>query len=290
MWKTVLNKKLDAFHFVNEIPQTDNENANAQLWIQRDDTVLKQYVIFNSITKKNIHILTRVARMKRLRKIEQLVLPLQIVYAGKDIVGYTMPYCGGITLDEAIVSGDYSPQCILAAFESLAKVINKLPRRVRIGDLHGKNVLVEETGDIHIIDIDGFSICPQYIMTSPISGLHDYVMIQGLRKYWNHKNELKISKDSDVFCFFLLFLRWIMQSSSLEMYSPDEVFRYFAYLERVGFPGEILDMIYQLFAEGENVLSPELLQSVDLSQLEKYRYREFVETSSKYKRLEAIGG
>ncbi len=290
MWKTVLNKKLDAFCFANEIPQIDNENANARLWIQRDGTVLKQYVIFNSITKKNIQILTQMARMKRLKKIEQLVLPLQFVYTGKDIVGYTMPYCGGVTLEEAIVSEDYSPQSILAAFESLAKVINKLPRRVRIGDLHGKNVLVEKNGDIHIIDIDGFSICPHYIMTAPISGLHDYVMIQGLRKYWDHKNELKISKDSDVFCFFLLFLRWIMQSSSLEMYSPDEVFRYFAYLERVGFPNEILDMIHQLFAEGENVLIPEILRRIDLSNLEQYQYREFVKTSSIHKQLEAIGG
>ena len=91
MWKTVLNKKLDAFCFTNEIPQIDNENANARLWIQRDGTVLKQYVIFNSITKKNIQILTQMARMKRLKKIEQLVLPLQFVYTGKDIVGYTMP-------------------------------------------------------------------------------------------------------------------------------------------------------------------------------------------------------
>lgn len=280
MWQTVLSKELDDYIFTNEIPQTDNINANARLWIQPDDTVLKQYVVFDDITKKNIQILTQVSKMRRLRTIEQLVLPLHIVYTGKDIVGYTMPYCSGITLEEAIVSGHYSPQCILAAFESLARVINKLPRSLRIGDLHGKNVIVEGTGDIHIIDIDGFSICPQYVMTCPISGLHDHVMIQGIGKYWDHEDELRISKDTDIFCFFLLFLRWIMQSSSLEVYSPNEVYRYFSYLERTGFPREILDMIYRLFEEERNILVPELLQEIDLSELEKYQYRRFVETSS----------
>lgn len=280
MRKTVLSKKLCDFQFTNEIPQTDNKNANARLWIQPDSTVLKQYVVFDDITEKNIQIITRISKMRRLKTIEQLALPLQIVYDGEGIVGYTMPYCRGITLEEAIVSGKYSPQCILAAFESLAKVINKLPRNIRIGDLHGKNVIVENNGDIHIIDIDGFSLCPQYAMTCPISSLYDYVMIQGIRKYWVIGGELRISKDTDVFCFFLLFLRWIMQSSSLEVYSPKEVYRYFTYLKYVGFPNEILDMIYRLLDERQNILIPKQLKKIDLSELEAYQYKTFVEVSS----------
>lgn len=280
MRKTVLRKKLADFQFTNEIPQTNNVNANSRLWIQPDTTVLKQYVKFDAVTEKNIRIISHIEKLKRLRAIEQLALPLQVVYDGQLVVGYTMPYCSGITLEEAIVSDAYSPLCILSAFESLANVINSLPRNLRIGDLHGKNVIVERTGDIHIIDIDGFSLCPQYTMTCPISSLYDHVMIQGIRKYWVHEDELRISKDTDVFCFFLLFLRWIMKSSSLEVYSPEEVYRYFAYLKNVGFPSAILDMIYRLFDEGQNYLVPELFKKIDISELKVYQYKTFVETSS----------
>lgn len=274
-----ISKKLGDYNFSNEIPQTGNINANARLWIQPDDTVLKQYVVFDDITAKNIQIILQVRKMRRLRAIKQLALPLHVVYNGGRIVGYTMPYCNGITLEKAIVSGTYSPQCILTAFENLAEVINKLPNNLRIGDLHGKNIIVEKNGDIHIIDIDGFSLCPQYTMTCPISSLYDHVMICGMQKYWGPNNVLIISKDTDVLCFFLLFLRWIMQSSSLEVYSPNEVFRYFSYLKSVGFPSEIIDMIYHLFNEGKNILVPGLLKKIDLSKLEMYQYKTFVETS-----------
>ncbi len=277
MLKTSLIKKKEDFHFTNEIPQTDNINANARLWIQPDGTVFKQYVVFNDITKNNMHIISQISKIKRLKHIKQLALPLQIVCEGNDIVGYTMPHCGGITLENAIHLGQYSPESVLAAFVSLAEVINKLPGNIRIGDLHGENVLVETNGKIHIIDLDGFSICPQYTMTCPISCLYDYVMIRGMKKYWCHERRLIISKDTDIFCFFLLFLKWIMQSSTLEVYSPEEVFRYFAYLEQVGFPGEIIDMINRLFEEKQNFLIPKLLKKIDLSALEKYKYKSFVE-------------
>lgn len=276
VWQKILRKKLDCFQFTHEISQADNSNANSRLWIQSDGTVLKQYVLSNDITEKNIQILKRVVKMKQLRAIKQLALPCGIVTSNRNIIGYTMPYCHGVTLEEAITTGACPPQVILTAFESLARVINQLPKQFRIGDLHGKNVLVEEFGEIHIIDIDGCSLLPKYVMSCPMAGFFHHVVVGNVHKYWTDNGMVRVSKDTDIFCFFLLFLRWIMQNSSFTAFSPLEMYHYFDYLKAKGFPNEIVEMILHLSEEGPNLLISEFFQKIDISKLESFTYQQFI--------------
>lgn len=268
MWNQILTSAY-------KISQEDNFNANARLWVCSDGTVLKHYVKFDAMTQKNIHNLLSLSKMRELYLIPQLVMPLEILREGNSVIGYTMPFCAGIPLDEAISISDYSPDEILNAFISLADAICCLPRRVFIGDLHGRNVLVERGGKIHIIDIDGFSIFPKYELTCPMAFFlsHDLCSSQ---KYRHRSGKLKVSRNTDVFSFFVLFLQWIMGTGTFFSYTAGEMYRYFTYLEKHGFPADVLDMILQVFRSGRNRLKPGLLRQIDLSRLSEYRFSSFV--------------
>ena len=107
-----------------------------------DGTVLKRYVIFDSMTQKNIHNLLALSKIRKMYHISELAMPLEIFREDNKVVGYTMPFCPGVLLDEAIEDSSFSPYEIMNAFVDLATVTERLPRRVFIGDLHGQNVLV----------------------------------------------------------------------------------------------------------------------------------------------------
>ena len=268
MWNAVLTSAY-------EISQKNNLNANARLWVCPNGTVLKRYVKFDSLTEKNIHNLLTLSEIRRLHQIPQLAMPLEILRENDMVVGYTMPFCPGIPLEQAMTDPGFSSEEILKVFIALATVINHLPRRVFIGDLHAQNVLVEPDGEIHIIDLDGFSVFPKYELTCPMAFFLDHELCSA-KKYRHRNGMLKVSRNTDIFSFFVLFLQWIMGTGIFFSYTAGEMYRYFAYLEKHGFPADVLDMIYQLFRPGRNRLLPEYFRQIDLSRLSEYRFRAFV--------------
>lgn len=145
---------------------------------------------------------------KTLYSFPEIVMPINIYRNKKGICGYTMPYCEGISMEEFLVSPLVDIKAQLFSLISLANVIRKLPEKVYIGDLHGANVLVEKNGKIHIIDIDGFSIQGCEI-TCPFSQKVKEKGIEKLNKYQHWNGEFKISRNSDIFCFYMLVLKWI---------------------------------------------------------------------------------
>ena len=268
MWNKILTSAY-------EISQEDNLNANARLWVCPNGTVLKRYMKFDSLTEKNIHNLLALSEIRRMHEIPQLAMPLEILRENNAVVGYTMPFCPGIPLEQAITDPGFSSEEIIDAFIALATVIKHLPQRVFIGDLHARNILVEPGGEIHIIDLDGFSVFPKYELTCPMAFFLDHELC--FDKKYRHRNRLlKISRDTDIFNFFVLFLQWIMGTGIFFSYTPGEMYRYFAYLERHGFSADVLDMVYQLFRPGKNRLNPESLRQIDLSCLNEYRFGAFV--------------
>lgn len=262
--------------FNNEISQADNPNATTKLWIQPDGTIFKQYVVFNFTTKKNIHNLSRLVKLKHLHHIEALVLPSRIVQRNNQILGYVMPFCSGITLGNAIEKGLVSDNALLTAFVELARVILSLPKNVAIGDLHAKNILVETNGHIHLIDIDGFTLLPKYRQTCPLIHRAEKDNFPKMLKYYFVSGKFRVGHQSDIFCFFLLFFRWIMGDISFLSYTKQEFFAYLKYLREVGFPTDILKMVFRLYSHKPNYIDISALLKLDVSVLGKFRYQQYL--------------
>ena len=278
MWKEILTPyNQEKYSFEKEISQENNPNANARLWIQPNNTVLKVYSVWNNQTKSNNDMLQEICRVKQLFSMREIAMPLQILFENNVIIGFTMPYYTGIHLDDYLSNPLIPSESKLHCLIKLAEIINAMPKDVFIGDLHGKNILVESNDNIHIIDIDGFSI-KGHEQTCPLKAFSARKDILGQRKYHHFDGSLKISRDTDIFCFFIFFLEWIMGGINFMAYTRNEINEYLDYIGDKGFPREIKLMINRLFDRKHNYIEPNVFESINLSLIGYYSYPAYVKS------------
>lgn len=257
-----------------DISQADNTNATTRLWIQPNGLVYKQYVVWNRTTLRNILSLLVVGRSKKLRAVSEVVTADRIIFCGPIPRGYLMEFCPGRTLWTFLLDEKVTQAAKWDRFRDLAAVIAKLPKGIFIGDLHAFNVIVPEKGPIRIIDVDGFSF-PGNEISCPMAFIPGAEQLFPVRKYWHRMGKFRISRDSDILCFFYIFLQWLMCGTDPIFYTTGELLRYVDYLERAGFPVEIVRMMQRLFEDGPNVIDPEPFSKIDTDELDRYSYNAF---------------
>lgn len=240
-----------------EISQQGNVNAITRIWIEPHETVYKEYVLRNNIYRKNVHNLLKISSRSAMYSIPEIAMPISIYKKGLHIQGYTMKHYSGISIRDFLTDECVDSTMQLRCLIKLGSVICQLPEDIFIGDLHGENVLVEEDGNIHIIDIDGFSTSRCEI-TCPLS-----VQINSIpknKKYFHCNGKFKISRESDIFCFYLLFLTWLSKEDAFR-WSKFKISEYLAYLEYLDFPKSICSKIYNLYSEKRNNIDIDELHS-----------------------------
>lgn len=253
----------------NEISQENNPNATARLFIQDNGLLYKEYFNFNELTQKNIENLLVIAQTPQLQTIRALTLPVKIVRKSGRVIGYTMPYHKGRTLwdfvnDDAVPFGRK-----LNCFRQLAEVITRLPEGVFVGDLHMKNVLVDSRDQIHLIDIDGFSLAQGHLLTCPMNKvIQKDGRLQG-EKY------AAISRNTDILCFYDAFLYLLLGRIYFTMYAHGCFLDYLTYLEQTGFPRALVEDIRCLFSDEPNRLTVSALDAIDPKKAEDYSFRAY---------------
>lgn len=257
--------------FAKEISQEENQNATARLWIQSNGTVYKQYVIYSDLTKKNIDNLLRISSFKFLARIPELSLPLEIYATGSRVDGYLMKYHDMLPLGHYMREKRHP--VVLSAFERLGRVINRLPMCIYVGDLHAGNILVGND-TIQLIDIDGFSLRSGHRLSCPLDNFSEHELFY-FKKYQNSSGGLKLSKDSDICCLLALFLGYVMDTNPFD-YTIGELKRYVTFLEDMGFPSGICEMLACMLSPMKNYLDPSAFSSVPTHILERCTYREFL--------------
>ena len=147
--------------FKNRIIQEDNFNSYSELFIHNNE-VIKIYNDIDSYSKHNISVINNILNKKDyLKKIDGLVLPNNLLIYNNNIVGFSMPYIKGITLDNIINNNLYDEDTIKEIFINILDIINsfkQIPFDFYIGDLHEKNIIIDEDKKVNIIDCDSFII------------------------------------------------------------------------------------------------------------------------------------
>lgn len=101
-----------------------------------------------------------------LKSIKELVLPEKIITIDKKIVGFTMPYVKGVTLEEYLDS-DVSIDLKINALKKVGNILEKMKElRIKnqmpdffINDLHEKNFIVNlDSKEVSVVDLDSCSI------------------------------------------------------------------------------------------------------------------------------------
>ena len=233
----------------------------AHLWVQSGSAVFKEYTdaLPERIAKCRYNLL-RLSAMPELVQIPALVLPDKILFSEDGIAGYIMPFCRGERLGRFLHDPDIRDRTKWNAMINLAKCINALPDGVFIGDLHGDNVLSEPDGAIHIVDCDSFSLKGGYPIASPARAFLEQPCLSGCGKYFEN-GQMRISRETDILCYFVIFLQWLSGEEDLLKYTEADWFGYLEKLDETGFPQEWMTMIRRLFAPEPNILDENAIRS-----------------------------
>ncbi|SCJ30468.1 Uncharacterized protein with protein kinase and helix-hairpin-helix DNA-binding domains [uncultured Eubacterium sp.] len=259
--------------FEQELINKENFNTNCKLWIQ-DKYLFKQYISFGKVTQQNINNIMHFIKRQDLKVVPELVLPKKLVFdEKKQVMGYIMDYYKKTeTLEDIFMDRNISSKNKKDVFVQLAMVLNKLPKDIFIGDLHGRNVIVDTNFKIHVIDIDGFSTSSNQ-MSCPLNNL---TRLNYLKKYYL-QDKLIISKDTDIACYMVLLLNWLAQTSILQ-YSSIEIFRYLNFLEKQQIPQGIIKMMKRIFDEEHNFIDINAIKQINVKNIDKYTYKNFVDS------------
>ena len=194
--------------FKNMIIQTNNYNSNSDLFIY-NDKVLKVYNDEELIKKYNLDIISRIFKYyKYLKEINELVLPTDLLYYNKFIVGFSMPYIKGNSLDEVIENKKLTDNEIYIIFLGLLDLIKKtekLPFSFAIGDMHEKNVIISDKYLFpNIIDCDSFIINNKKLKIDK-----EYIIGKYINSHYKQKDIKKIDSSADYFCLLCMILNYL---------------------------------------------------------------------------------
>lgn len=183
--------------FRNRISQEGNINANSELFIN-GDMVLKVYFGEDKINQYNLSVIRNIFRKREsLDKISELVLPGDLlIYNGKT-VGFSMPYVKGNTLYDIFRYNLLDKKEIKELFIKLLNTIHsfsKLPFDFYLGDLHEKNVILDDNLNINIIDCDSFIINNKKLVLDDGISMGKY-----LNRHFGTEELKKIKKSGDYF-------------------------------------------------------------------------------------------
>lgn len=186
----------------------------------------------------------------------ELVLPTAFLEWNGCRVGYLMPYISGVCLDSALRDRRIERDAKVEWFNAIAAVILALPPCVHLGDLHGHNVLIDRQNQIHLIDIDGFSVDDGFTLICPM--FYNKGMCRDLpeEKYFDEEGHVRVSMNTDIFCLFSLFLRHILDGYDPFSFSPVWLGRFFDFLETAGISAYTVEMFRQVLREEDNYLVP----------------------------------
>lgn len=194
----------------NRIIQVGNYNANAELFIY-NKTVIKIYNGDDNHNTFNINVIKNIfSKLSVLSSISELVLPKNLIVYNDNIVGFSMPYINGITLEKTVNKNLYSDQEIKKIFLRLLNIINRchnLPFHFYIGDMHEKNIMIDKNNKIYIIDPDSFIINDNKLS---IDG--KYLIGKYTNHFYNNSEIEKIQSSADHFSLLCMILNYAFKN------------------------------------------------------------------------------
>ena len=236
--------------FTNMIIQTDNINRNSELFIH-DNEVLKIYVDNKKMYKYNLQVLKEIIKKEKyLRSIKELVLPNSLIIYNNNIVGYSMPYIEGYTLLEIIDKKLLNDNEIKIIFNKILDLINRLkelPFNMFIGDLHEKNVIINDELNINIIDCDSYVINNKKLIKDREVIIGKYSNI-----YYNNKELKRINIASDYICLLSMLLNYVFKGN-IDMMNPIEYIKCHAEFNNLSYLVKRLDKFNNFYLTCDDI-------------------------------------
>ena len=194
--------------FKNRIVQYDNTNSNSELFIN-GNTIFKIYNGDSEIDLFNKKVINTIFnKYAYLNSIKELVLPKKLLIYNKHIVGFSMPYIEGNSLEEIINQNkDYDMKSIFIKILNIINTYKELPFDFFIGDMHEKNIIIDKNNNIKIIDPDSFIIDNNKLCID-----NEYLVGKYPNHYFNNNELKRINYYSDYYSLLCIILNYLFKN------------------------------------------------------------------------------
>ncbi len=196
--------------FAGRIIQAENDNRNAEICIYNNQ-VYKIYTGNKRTYKHNLYVLKQIIKKyKYLNAIKELILPTNLLVYNNDIVGYTMPYANGLLLGDILKDNLLNDEEIKLIFKKILSLIDRLkvlPFDIFIGDIHEKNIIVDNELNIKVIDCDSFIINNKKLIVNNM-----ILMGRFPNNYYSNQELKNIGIAADYLSLFSLILNYVFKN------------------------------------------------------------------------------
>lgn len=204
--------------------------------------------------------------------INELTIPESFVSINSKVQGYIMDYINGNNLSKLLYNSKISLKEKIEYLKQVGLVLKKM-RTLRniedvedffLGDLHEDNIIVDEYGKIHIIDMDSCKIGGN--LPSPslyMSRLKRKKCFNNKYKFNDYCTEIiNPNEDTDNYCFAMMLLNTLYQDNIASL-SLEEFYNYLDYLDYIGIDKNLINIFSNLYTNKKNYNCVDFIDSID---------------------------
>lgn len=237
-----------------------------------EDKVFKKFYITNGKEFSNkMYTINSLIDYKDEINIDELVIPDCLVSINSKIVGYAMELVNGINLSNVIYDSKISLQEKLQILKKIGVILEKM-QSVRqytnvkdfyIGDIHEENIMVDNDGNIKVIDLDSSKILNN--QASPTRYL------QSLKRKNVINNKYRIdsinediitpNEQTDYYCYIVLLLNTLYQGDITKL-DMIKFYCYLDFLKSIGINLELINTFENIYTNKPNINISYLLDSI----------------------------
>ena len=270
------------FNKMKELNTNNFMNTEAQLFlISKKDKWNKKYKLFKKFYNTNgVVFSNKISTINTLidfrndinTYINELVMPESFIAIDSKVEGYMMNYINGTNLSNLLYDSKITLREKIDYLKQIGLVLNKMKtlRKIEgiddffLGDLHEDNIIVDECGKIHIIDIDSCKIGGN--LPSPSL----YMAKLKRKKCFNNKYKfndycteiINPNEDTDNYCFAMILLNTLYQGN-ISSLSLEEFYNYLDYLDYIGIDKNLINVFSNLYTNKKNDNCVNFIDSID---------------------------
>jgi len=273
--------------FKNLIPfETTSVSTESELfifnkhhkWNTEKSLFKKFYVTEGEYFGNKLYTINNLLDLKNNNNINELVFPSSIISVGNQIQGFSLPIIEDATAFSIIQNdSNIDLKDKLNILKNYMKVLDKVHKQPNffIGDIHEDNFLVNNNGDIKIIDLDSCKIgnnnpfAAKYLntnrniekMTQKYSLFNDSIYNQNI--------------NTDIFCYIIMLLNTI-SGININKLSLDEFYEYLNYLSSIGYDTEVLKQFSTIYTNEQNNFDINSFKYIPTSYQSSYKVFKYI--------------
>lgn len=247
-------------------------------WYKEKNLFKKFYITSGESFSNKLYTINNLIDLKNYLNIPELVLPNSIISINHKIYGFSLPFVENSTTFYDIQKNINIPLeekiKILKKYANILEQVHNYPA-LYIGDIHEGNFLVDNIGNINIIDLDSVKIGHNNPFPSKYLTINK-IITNIKSKYTINDNFLyNINKNTDIFCFIMMILNTI-SGTNINKLDINQFYEYLAYLKSIGYDSEIINQLGLIYTNSANHFDIELLDYIPNNYRSSYKVFNYI--------------